>query len=266
MQGASHFIITHFHTTHPARDYLGSDAWLRHRIPIFERYCLPSVLNQTRRDFTWVLLCSSNSPQWLVQYLQDLPLANKKVVPLDVWATSDAIASLIADMTTDDLVITTRLDSDDAVANTFIDRTRAIRNKTLPYVVNPLNGLRLSSSGLLKARDPGSPFATMYERRRNLQTVYCQPHHDLYLDFDVYQIEGSVEWMQVIHDRNLANVAAGLPTSARHFNSAFPGLEDVPRWNPLSYLRETRPDRVLSRRLRHRFQRPVTTSRSSRGR
>lgn len=265
MQSADHFIITHFHTTHPARNYLGSEAWLRHRIPIFEKYCLPSVLNQTRRDFTWVLLCSSDSPPWLVHYLQTLPLENKQVVPLDVPATSEAIAPVIADMAAEDLVITTRLDSDDAIANTFVDRTRAVRSQSLPYVVNPLLGLRLTASGLLRASDPGSPFATMFEGRRNVQTVFCESHHDLHLKFDVIQLRDSVTWMQVIHDRNVANVAAGLPTSARRFKGAFPGLEDVPLWSPLSYVRDTRPDRVLSRRLRSRFQWLVPTRFTPRG-
>ena len=57
----SHFIITRFNIKNQGWEYdknckeVNNDEWLRHRIEIFEKYCLPSILNQTEKNFLWLV-------------------------------------------------------------------------------------------------------------------------------------------------------------------------------------------------------------------
>lgn len=39
-----------------------STAWLEHRFELFERFCLPSIQNQTIKSFHWIVLFDSSTP------------------------------------------------------------------------------------------------------------------------------------------------------------------------------------------------------------
>lgn len=61
-----HFVLTRFNLRLWHRDKSGSSVrtrvWLDHRFSIFERYCLPSISGQTCKDFTWIVLFDSKTP------------------------------------------------------------------------------------------------------------------------------------------------------------------------------------------------------------
>jgi len=207
------------------------------------------MARQTRQDFEWILLYEAESPDWVGEYLSQIDSVN--VHPLEMRPSSPDIASIVHDLATSPIVITTRLDNDDALAYSYAQRLRQVKVDRFPSAINFMNGLRVTGSGLLKARHTSNPFASLVEDRRKgtLQTIYSGSHDDLHLTYPVVQVAGDVAWMQCIHDRNLANVAAGLPARAARYRDDFPGLDDVRHWNPKTYFSTARPHKVMKRRL-----------------
>ncbi len=64
-----HFIITRFNIrvgklgTDKNGNLTRTDVWLKNRIDLFEKYCLPSVVGQTNKNFTWMVLFDKISIQ-----------------------------------------------------------------------------------------------------------------------------------------------------------------------------------------------------------
>ena len=73
-----HFLLTRFNlvTGYPGweADRHGhptlTGEWMEERIAIFTRYCLPSVLNQSNRQFQWVLLFDEHTSQKYVDAIK----------------------------------------------------------------------------------------------------------------------------------------------------------------------------------------------------
>lgn len=62
-----HFILTRFNLLIFNKNKEGKKVrtikWLEHRFMLFEKYCLPSVKNQTCQDFQWIVLFDSSTPE-----------------------------------------------------------------------------------------------------------------------------------------------------------------------------------------------------------
>lgn len=56
-----HFLITRFNLRNPSweltknNETLLDDSWMSERIELFKNYCFPSVVNQTNKNFKWLL-------------------------------------------------------------------------------------------------------------------------------------------------------------------------------------------------------------------
>ena len=62
----THLVLTRFNTAvgyAPSAKRLDS-AWLRTRLAMFERYCLPSMAAQRGAAFQWIVFCDAKSPEW----------------------------------------------------------------------------------------------------------------------------------------------------------------------------------------------------------
>ena len=236
----------------------GDDAWLQHRLTFFEKFCLPSVLGQTRQDFTWVLFYSVNSPSWVGPYLSTLPRPDTVAIALDEVASSHVFARYLTSLKRNETptVITSRLDSDDALAENFVERLRDGIERSSAQAINFSFGLRLTAKGLLTAKDYSSPFVSLVEDTsiEPLRTVYSRSHEEVTSAYPSLQLSGDPGWMQVIHGRNVLNKPAGLPSGPRRYRHLFPGLDTTPQWTPLSYWTMVRPERVLKRRLQERLK------------
>ncbi|HFC12419.1 MAG TPA: hypothetical protein ENJ56_06205, partial [Anaerolineae bacterium] len=121
-----HFILTRFNlriwgNSAPA------DSWLAHRLDLFERFCLPSVLGQSVQQFTWLLLFDQNTPdsfrERVARYTE---VANIELVFLDgfdVRAIIAAVTERVSAETTH--IISTTLDNDDALGKQFVETIQA---------------------------------------------------------------------------------------------------------------------------------------------
>ena len=67
-----HVLLTRFNLPSKGHESLvrAQENWLKNRVMLFERYCLPSVLAQTCRSFSWIIYFDPESPVWLLDWVR----------------------------------------------------------------------------------------------------------------------------------------------------------------------------------------------------
>lgn len=211
----SHFVLTRFNIASPGREapIRNSPGWLERRFALFEQYCLPSMAAQTARDFVWLIYFDENTPQQFRNRIErargECAFTPRFVGPFSVEQAKDDVQAILSGP--HDLVLTTRLDNDDAVSNDFITRIRnAAEGAESGTVLNFTYGLAMNAGRIYTASDHSNPFTTMVERQVSRpQTVWSAQHHELGQKYRVIQIEAPPVWLQVVHGENVTNRIRG---------------------------------------------------------
>jgi hypothetical protein len=111
-------------------------------------------------------------------------------------------------------LITSRLDSDDAVAVDFVESVQAQFDGQERLFLNFTRGLQLERSGAVYRYDQSSnPFLSLIERRRDgvvPATVFGQSAHGAARRVaPLREVRAPAMWIQVIHGSNVANLVCG---------------------------------------------------------
>ena len=84
----NHFILTRFNLRLWRQDKNGSPVrtveWLEHRFALFEKYCLPSVAAQSCKDFQWIVLFDSKTPEAFRERIDGYRAQCPQLVPVFV--------------------------------------------------------------------------------------------------------------------------------------------------------------------------------------
>jgi hypothetical protein len=125
-----HFILTRFNIRLWNQDKFSrpvrSVEWLDQRFEVFERFCLPSVAGQECKDFVWVVLVDSATPQTYKDRIEAYKSICPQFVPVYVKPEHGRYfcqifrKEVIARIENDERVITTYLDNDDALNVGFV--------------------------------------------------------------------------------------------------------------------------------------------------
>jgi hypothetical protein len=218
----SHLLITRFNLNYGDL-YPYSEAWMDHRMALFERYCLPSVLRQREAGFAWRVYfdrARTEARRARVEALLDHP--GMRAVFVD--RPEEMIADLRAQAPADGLFLTTRLDNDDMLHPDFTAQVQAraqglAQAGTLPAIVDaPL--ATWWREGAARARQYRSeivtPFATMVERAgpqgweaghwgTGPRTVFIARHENLDKRVDHVAALDRPLGLTVLHEQNLSN-------------------------------------------------------------
>jgi hypothetical protein len=213
---SSHLVITRFSVRFADAAEPFPEAWLDDRLRLLEAYCLPSLAAQTCSGFTWLLLCDESTPGAHVERLTAL---TKEVGGSAVIRTSTARSSLPAVLAhldpAADVLVTTRLDSDDAVAVDFVERVqsyltafRALRSETLLLNFSQGRTLDTRAAALYDSFQPQGPFLSLFERlgpAAEPRTVYSGNHGRLSQEHPLQIDASGPAWLQVVHGQNVSN-------------------------------------------------------------
>lgn len=199
--------------------------WLEHRYRLFEEYCLPSIANQTCKDFDWIVLFDCSTPERYKERIKELQAKCPQLVPVFVEPEKGRYFAQIfleeVRRRMDDgrggcqRVLTTYLDNDDALNIHFVEdlqrRAADLSDGTFIYY---RDGYQLFTDHhyLMQIRYPRNHFASVVENGNpsTLKTIYGYGSH-YYID----QIKGAkIEyvmdmpmWCEVIHEKNMGNDA-----------------------------------------------------------
>jgi Putative rhamnosyl transferase len=197
-------------------------AWLQRRLDLFLRFCLPSVAAQTREDFVWLVFCDELTD---AEILAELRAAERRLPAMRVAVTDlfhdphHHVCSLLDPGT--EVLITTRVDSDDAIADRYLE---AVREYAVPFhrsahpdlLLNFPRGYRRDEGAgrLYEARMHASPFHSLFERPgrgpvataiQPLNTALYDQHATLHRQRFTHQDDSMHGWIQVLHGGNVAN-------------------------------------------------------------
>jgi hypothetical protein len=208
------------------------EEWLGGRQRLFEQYCLPSVVaaEQSSPSVTWVVLCAVDSPASLRTFTAHLQQLHPWIVPLYVEEhprMGDIVVGISKRTAKEPchFLLTTRLDSDDAIGGNFVEdlhraamrslELEVIGERQLPALINFPIGYQAVGGRLYLSSDWGNPFLSFLEERSDNQSIigcYPYPHRDLHKSARTVRqlIASGPSWLQALHGDNEANVVCGL--------------------------------------------------------
>ncbi|MEW1982225.1 glycosyltransferase [Citricoccus sp. NPDC079358] len=254
-----HVLLTRFNVPTPGRESLirAQDGWLRDRIVLFEKYCLPSVLAQTTPDFEWIIYFDPESPRWFTDWV-------------DGWCTDRRFHAIYrASISREELLsdvrsvtggrartlLTTNLDNDDGLATDFVERLQAAVTGQRREALYLTSGIVLQDTAAYLRHDPVNAFCSVAEPWNDPVMAWADWHNRLGRAMPVVQVGGGPGWLQVVHGRNVSNTVHGRPTHPHEHACRFPAaLTGLPPVHPSHLLLDAvlrRPLRVARSTLRH---------------
>jgi len=212
-------LITRFNLATPGREaaFRRASDWLAGRFDLFERYCLPSVREQTWQDFTWLVLFDSETPQWARERIARAQSACRFTPVFTAlfdhtgWGrmVRDAIGPPVARR----IVVTSNLDNDDAIAADYLERLRDAATQHWhgeTFAINVTEGLVLARQRLYRFAHPANAFTTLVESDSDrLRTTMTIRHNELAHHVPIVQVPGKPGWLQVVHGGNVSNRVRG---------------------------------------------------------
>lgn len=211
-----HYIITRFNLRAKEWQFTKNSTkvldenWLENRFELFEKYCLPSLLSQTNKNFEWVIYFDTETPAFykdkIEVYRQKLP----NLVPVFVENMELFLPSIQAHIKNNnqEYVITTRLDNDDCVSKYFVDEIQKNFNKQTYEALDFVDGYSLQISPdfkLGKKRHLYNPFISLVEKKQNPTSVWSRSHTSWKRETRIKRILNNRIWMVIIHQENKVN-------------------------------------------------------------
>lgn len=188
--------------------------WLEKRMELFELYCVPSVKGQTNQDFKWAVLINEETPHSFIEALattlpDNATIINGKGHPHDYELAAHYMKTFVDEDT--DMVISTSLDSDDAISRKFLEVVRKEAEKEAKRCYIDL------VKGVVVAHHRGfqyvgeregrtvSHFRSLVEPADNIKSVYAVSHGESHKDAPVVSVVTDERWLEVIHGDNASN-------------------------------------------------------------
>ena len=220
-----HFILSRFNLRLWNRDKSGSSVrtlgWLDHRFSLFERYCLPSIAGQTCKDFTWIVLYDSHTPDKYKCLIAEYQRICPQLIPVYVDPQDGQyFARIFREEVRKRLVpsvrvLTTYLDNDDALNVHFVeDIQNRVENLLDGSFITYIDGYQYYTEHnyAMRIRYPRNHFISVVEKYDLSQflTIYGFGSHYYIVKIPgvrIEQITDSRMWCEVIHEKNMGNDA-----------------------------------------------------------
>ena len=178
---------------------------LKDRIIIFEKYCLPTLLHQTNKNFHVYLNVNYNDIYYsLVEKYNNYD---------NISTTDKSIDNVIRSLnTTNCLLVTTRLDTDDSLNILFIDALhkyiKKIKCFVLPTIIDFQDGCQIKQEdNMLRHRQYiryPSPFISVVTNKSH--HVYDFKHNEIHKKYLHLRIATQLPmWLQLCHSNNITN-------------------------------------------------------------
>jgi hypothetical protein len=222
-----HFIITRYnlglYATKAIRD---KEAWMKDRLRLFQTYTVPSIRNQTNKDFIWIVLVDNDTPVSECEEIED-SVCDNTIILMNQWGDVGRFDEknceqldwksefvVLCNELKIDYAAMTRLDNDDALVNDFTESMNRMLGTIRDYdnaVIDCNCGMffdERDAKAYVVNHPYGSPFITYVQKvENNMNTVYCRCHRDVAIStMNRHYIQArSPMWVEVIHGNNKSN-------------------------------------------------------------
>jgi hypothetical protein len=219
-----HFILTRFNlflwNKAKGGRKVRTAKWLEHRFSMFEKYCLPSVKNQTCQDFEWIVLFDSMTPESfktrIAEYQKSCPQLKPVFVdPKEGRFFAEIFRKEIVNRLSGERVISTYLDNDDALDVRFVedlqqrffslsDGTFIFYDEGYQYYAEDkyMMGIVYPKNHFVSVVEEGNP--------STVKGIFGYGSHYYINKIEGVQIEHVKSlrmWCEVIHEKNVENDA-----------------------------------------------------------
>ena len=221
-----HYILTRFNlclwTKDKKRNETRTEEWLRQRFNLFEKFCLPSIINQTNPNFKWIVLFDVQTPDCYKEKIKGYEAMCKQFCPCFVQPNEgryfvkifrNEIKKRLQNDT--NRLITTYLDNDDALHKQYIDDIQEAEYKNQPTFISFVYGLQYYTELNIATRIPffNNHFISLIEHVSDngmFRTVYGYGSHGT-----VHKVPNTKmvlidnpeqdRWVEVVHQANMDN-------------------------------------------------------------
>ena len=220
----THFVLTRFNVRSFYHVAEPTDEWLRRRLELFERFCLPCLARQTNNNFRWLVFVDNLSPAWFLEEINKLGQGLFETVRIEGAFDSTAVSTAVGSRTDSSYILTTRVDNDDAVASDFIATIQscfAAQNFTF---LNLVTGAQYADGKVYLRPYTKNPFLTLAEKVGDSPpaTVFVEHHYRVDEKGPIQNIRTlHPMWLQVIHGGNVLNEVVGLRVPGKRFARHF---------------------------------------------
>lgn len=238
-----HFLLTQFNLKNfPQGEHANEEAWIewtRNRITLFRKYCLPSILNQSDQDFTWILYFDQDTPDEFRPFIEELQaISNIQIVFFQGMDEFDIrYMDPIKALSSPDSpwILTSRMDNDDALHRDAIRMIRSNFRAKQGFLISLSSGYVLDPQEMTLSHYyyPMSPFISLVERNNGRFRGIFQRGHtrwnelrlgvikELWHEYfnpagrKAYFVVDKPLWIQIVHGENISNsFYRGLPVAS----------------------------------------------------
>ncbi|MBL3659036.1 glycosyltransferase [Fulvivirga sediminis] len=226
-----HFLITRFNVKNQAWQVdksgvtVRDDSWTKHRLQLFEQICLPSIQNQTNKNFKWLIYFDIDTCDEVRERFKVIRQENPFIFPRYIQGMEVFIASLQKDISSHlqkntQHLITTRIDNDDAFHQEAMANIQSGFDGQKIEAINLLEGVQWEIRGdnFYYAFNESNPFISLIEKLNFnvvFKTVFYKDHRYFAEKPEdgvmTRQFCGEPMWLQVIHEANISNETDGQP-------------------------------------------------------
>ncbi len=213
----THLVITRFNVDFDDlnKTKYGADVrsldWLTHRFEIFEKYCFPSVQNQSEQDFKWLVFFDAATPEAFKNKIERYHQMFTNFLPVYIPSGQLFLAEIqngIRQLVTTPFVITSRLDNDDMLHEDFVKTIQRNFHSQPDCIIDAPYGMQLNiehnKTRLITSYNLYGPFISLVEQADLPRSVYFKQHKHWRGHKNVIRITNRL-WTQIIHSNNVLN-------------------------------------------------------------
>jgi hypothetical protein len=233
MLSFKHIILTRFNVRIFAGIYdhdVNSPEWLDERFDLFEQFTFPSMVSQSNLNFKWLVFFDKELPQRYLERIEKFSAFSNFFAIFLRGYDLDAVLATVREQAGDEtILVTTRVDSDDALTYDFVESVQNIvRKGSHPCFINFSSGYLYESTRRYLYRITDyyyNPFISFVEPLgEKIQTIYYWQHQMLKNNPLIRNYDGHPRWCIVVHGGNLRNQPTG-NFSVADITPLFPGIK-----------------------------------------
>ncbi|MEP6794894.1 MAG: glycosyltransferase [Saprospiraceae bacterium] len=236
----THYLVTRFNVPveNWDKDKAGrptlDEPWMTHRLWLFRKYCVPTIIAQTCQNFQWVIYCDINTSfikkTQIEESVRMIPGTVIRMVAHQGEMMSD-LRKLISAAATP-YVITSRLDNDDGLGKNLIQNVQNHFKEVDKSLLNPSAGILYDINEKVMTRMRNSirnHYTSLIEKNKNaedLLTVLGFPHDNPPAGVIIENMADDRAWLKIIHEKNIKSQLKGKPVFVKK-NIYFDGIKNA---------------------------------------
>lgn len=214
----NHFFLTKFNVRSFPELRPGCDpVWLERRFNLFDKFCFPSVSNQSNQNFQWLVFFDIDTPDTFKEKISGYAKKWKNFVPvyldcpLPYGEFPDEVRAVVRQLIPHDCeyLITTWLDNDDAIHRDYVQLIQDNFDRQDGETLNFFFGYQLAEGKLYFDFELANHFISLFEKYNpeSFNTCLSRPHKELYeVSKSAKKIFCKPLWVEVVHGSNYMNV------------------------------------------------------------